>query len=77
MDFKEITFVGKQAVTVKLKEKDAEALIKAGKIRIGLNLCPIVEYFKLTQCFKCFNYGHRKNEYVSVSDRTKECIKCG
>lgn len=66
---------GSQVAIIKLKKEPAEALIKKGEIKIGWVKCKIKKKLHLTRCFKCLEYGHRKNECKGL-DRANVCINC-
>ncbi|KAJ8964371.1 hypothetical protein NQ317_003016 [Molorchus minor] len=55
----------------------AVELVNKGTVRIGLNQCPIDEFVKVLQCFRCLKYGHRRDECKEGTDRSAECLRCG
>lgn len=67
---------GNQAVTVYAPYDKVECLIKAGKIKIGLNQCLVVERLKVQQCYRCWGYGHVRNE-CKGEDLSLRYRKCG
>lgn len=67
---------GNKAVTISLEPTVANKLINKGKIRIGLNLCTTQERLEVVQCYKCWSYGHRRDECTSPNDMSKVCRKC-
>ncbi|KAJ8975663.1 hypothetical protein NQ317_001003 [Molorchus minor] len=69
-------FGGNQATTVRLKANHAVELVNKGTVRIGLNQCPINEFVKVLQCFRCLKYGHRRDECKEGTDRSAECLRC-
>ncbi|XP_018576384.1 zinc finger protein GIS2-like [Anoplophora glabripennis] len=54
----------------------AESLLRTGKIRVGINSCTVVERVNVTQCFRCWGYGHYRKE-CKEEDRSINCRKCG
>lgn len=68
---------GNQAITVRLPPDEAERLLQVGKIRIGLNFCPVFERLEVNQCFRCWGYGHTSKECKGedCSSRCKRCEK--
>ncbi|KAJ8967957.1 hypothetical protein NQ317_003547 [Molorchus minor] len=70
-------FGGNQAATVRLKANHAVELLNKGTVRIGLNQCPINEFVKVVQCYRCLKYGHRRDECREATGRAAECLRCG
>ena len=66
-----------QAVTVTMPVQPAEELIKKGGIRVGYNTCRVERRVALTQCYRCWGYGHRAIECKEEIDRSKDCHNCG
>lgn len=65
-----------QAITVKLPTEKAELLLRGGKIKIGLNLCLIMERLNVQQCYRCWKYGHTRDK-CKGEDQSQKCRKCG
>lgn len=42
---------------------------------MGLNKCPIRERLKVTQCYRCWGYGHTSRDCIS-EDRSGACKNC-
>ena len=70
-------FGGSQAVRVTMPEEAAKKLLQTGGIRIAYNNCRVTRRFPLTQCFKCWGYGHTASECEEAHDHGKDCRKCG
>lgn len=68
-------FGDKQNATLILQETDANKLLAMKEIRIGWSKCKILERKKETRCYKCWEYGHIRDE-CEGPDRTDLCIKC-
>lgn len=66
-----------QTAILRMQQKGATKLLKAGRIKIGWVVCRIRERTTLTRCFKCLEYGHLARVCKSTEDRSKLCRKCG
>lgn len=61
---------------VDLDLEEANLLLKAGKIRIGLIYCRIKARTEVRRCFRCLGFGHIKSS-CKQKDRSECCYKCG
>lgn len=50
--------------------------LESSRIRIGWVACRIRRWVPVTQCYKCFKYGHTSHECTG-EDLSSRCIKCG
>ena len=66
---------GNQTVTIQAEEKDAERLIQADRIRIGLGNCKIQERVVVTHCYRCWAYDHKIKD-CKGEDRSQKCRRC-
>ena len=66
-----------KAVTVSVPKTAAEKLTKVGKIRIECNWCKVEERINPTQCYKCWEYGHKMAMCLAGADRRGDCRNCG
>ncbi|KAJ8977407.1 hypothetical protein NQ317_003188 [Molorchus minor] len=69
---------GQKIAILELEEKEAEQLIKAGRVKIGFTCARIRRRVMVTRCFACFGYGHQQAQ-CKGPNRYKEgiCIRCG
>ncbi|KAJ8980479.1 hypothetical protein NQ317_013232 [Molorchus minor] len=69
---------GQKIAILELEEKEAEQLIKVGRVKIGFTCARIRRRVMVTRCFACFGYGHRQAQ-CKGPNRYKEgiCIRCG
>ena len=65
------------AVTAKLPEEAAEKVLKKRELRIGYNWCRVTKRVEITQCYRCWLYGHKAAECKNAEDRSKNCRNCG
>lgn len=70
------SYGGTQTALVMLPSKTANRLLQLSKIRIGWTICRVREMIKLTQCYKCWQYGHLART-CKEEDRSRCCLKCG
>ena len=66
-----------QAVTLTVTKEAAETLIKRKGMMVGYNWCRATERLHVTQCYKCWRYGHLAGKCASQDDRSKDCRNCG
>ena len=66
-----------QAVTLTVTPEMAQSLVKKGTIRVGLNLCGASERVVITQCYRCWDYGHIAAACGGKVDRSADCRNCG
>lgn len=67
---------GNQAATLAVRKDIAEDLGNRRKIKVGWVLCRIRKRVTLNRCFRCLQFGHRKEDCVG-EDRTHNCLNCG
>jgi hypothetical protein len=67
---------GTQKATVKVSKRMAEDILVAGKVKIGLVVCPVSRQEQLVSCFRCWETGHRARQ-CKGPDRSNLCYKCG
>ncbi|CAG9825659.1 unnamed protein product [Phaedon cochleariae] len=65
-----------QAITVTTNKVNAEKLLAAGKIRIGIGKCDITRKVDIKKCRRCWGLDHLATE-CSGPDRTRHCFNCG
>ena len=66
-----------QAVTLSVNRGAARILIAKRAIRVGLNICGVTEKIELTQCYRCWGYGHVASACGAATDRSSDCRNCG
>ncbi|CAH1188737.1 unnamed protein product [Phyllotreta striolata] len=66
---------GNQAAIAKIDRRKAEGIINEGKIKVGISFCRIKEWVSILRCYKCLQYGHRRNE-CKEEDSKDRCFKC-
>ncbi|XP_043272051.1 uncharacterized protein [Venturia canescens] len=59
-----------------LDSREADALLRRGRIGIGWVHCRVRKRLTVTKCYRCLGFGHVKAE-CKGKDRTKCCRKCG
>ncbi|KAJ8964366.1 hypothetical protein NQ317_003010 [Molorchus minor] len=59
------------------RPRRATDLLRKGSIRIGLNRCNVVGRVEVTQCYKCWGYGHIREKCTENVDMKTACRKCG
>uniref|UniRef100_V5G8T2 CCHC-type domain-containing protein n=1 Tax=Anoplophora glabripennis TaxID=217634 RepID=V5G8T2_ANOGL len=69
-------FGGNRAMTLRVEASKAKKLIEIGKIRIGLNQCPVTERIQVIQCFNCWRFGHTKVECKESGEKSNLCRNC-
>lgn len=68
---------GTQACMIKLPcTPETDALLRNGRIKIGLVRCRIRESVKVRRCYRCMGYGHFAAK-CKAPDRSKLCLRCG
>ncbi|XP_066600700.1 uncharacterized protein [Prorops nasuta] len=72
-----VTFGNLKRVRALLPDKAAEALILAGRVRIGWTMGMVKPVTTPIRCTKCHQSGHRRAMCVSVKDRSGLCMRCG
>ncbi|XP_066602624.1 uncharacterized protein [Prorops nasuta] len=72
-----VTFGNLKRVRALLPHKAAEALILAGRVRIGWTMGKVKPVTTPIRCTKCHQSGHRRAMCVSVKDRSGLCMRCG
>ena len=65
------------AVTAVIPEIGAKKILQKGRIRIAYNWCRVEARVAITQCFKCWRYGHVAATCAEGEDRSKNCKNCG
>ena len=65
------------AVTLAVTQKAAKILTQKREIRIGMNHCRIVEKVEVTQCYRCYGYGHIAAKCQDKNDKSRDCRNCG
>ncbi|CAH1188761.1 unnamed protein product [Phyllotreta striolata] len=71
-----LTKDGNQMATVKTRKRNVKKLLEMEKIDIGWVECRILERVHVTRCYRCLQYGHKRDECTG-EDRTGQCMKCG
>lgn len=66
---------GNQIATIRISKYAANLLIKVGRIRIGWVKCRIRERITVLRCFRCLEFGHKRQECTGP-DRSDICIRC-
>ena len=66
-----------RAVTVTMPETGAKRMVTRGRLRIELNWCKVEERVNLTQCYRCWGYGHTADTCKEETDRRDDCKRCG
>ncbi|KAK5640678.1 hypothetical protein RI129_011489 [Pyrocoelia pectoralis] len=69
------TRFGTQYGTIVMNRKDAEVILRQGKVKIGLNNCEIEEKIDIFKCYKCWGYGHSAAQ-CNGEDRSNLCQRC-
>lgn len=59
-----------------LDSREADALLRRGRIGIGWVHCRVRKRLTVTKCYRCLGFGHVRAE-CKGKDRTKCCRKCG
>lgn len=68
---------GTQTCLVKLPyTPESAALLKEGRVKIGLIRCRVQEWIKLPRCYRCHAFGHIAAK-CSGQDRSHLCRQCG
>ncbi|XP_066244841.1 uncharacterized protein [Euwallacea similis] len=65
-----------QTATILVREGDAADLRGVTSLRVGMNMCRLRERKDTGRCYRCWESGHRAQEYKGV-DRTRLCSRCG
>jgi len=53
-------------------------ILRRGKVNLGWSVARVdLMKARPVQCFKCWHFGHVRNNCNSPSDRTGNCFKCG
>lgn len=68
-------FGNRQNVTIIMPEKEAEEIIKTGRLKVGWSSCRVAERKKDDKCYRCWETGHDKMR-CKGTDRTNMCMKC-
>ena len=58
-------------------EVGAQKLLQKGRLRVEYNWCRVEARVELTQCFKCWRYGHLAASCGAPEDRRRDCRQCG
>ena len=66
-----------KAVTIVVPEKEAEKLVKKGRLRIEYNWCRVEMRVDLIQCYRCWRYGHTAVLCEAPEDRSGDCKNYG
>ena len=66
-----------QAANLTVTQERAQRLITKQTIRIGLNNCGLSEKVEVTQCYRCWGYGHIAAACGGSTDRSADCKNCG
>ena len=66
-----------QAVTLAVTQEVAQRLTTKQTIRVGLNNCRVTGKVKVTQCYRCWGYGHTAASCGGPTDRGTDCKNCG
>ncbi|XP_018572068.1 uncharacterized protein LOC108911577 [Anoplophora glabripennis] len=48
------------SITVTIERSKTDKLLLAGEIKIGLNTCSVTEWIPVTQCYRCWEFGHTR-----------------
>lgn len=67
---------GQKMAVVTLGAKDADTLLKKGRLKVGWVSCRVREKLVPPRCFRCLGFGHVANQ-CNGPDRSKMCFKCG
>lgn len=59
-----------------MKASKARKLVEKGSVRIGLTLCSVHEKVDVVQCYKCWNYDHRRTDCKEAEDRGNRYRRC-
>ena len=70
------TAIGKQIATIAANRETAQKFLHKGKVKIGWLVCRMRERIYLQKCYRCLEYGHKKQSCVGPSRETI-CFKCG
>lgn len=71
------TAIGNQIATIATSLEDGKKVLKERSLKIGLTECWFQERISVTQCFKCWEFGHKTNQCHNPTDRSKLCLNCG
>ncbi|XP_066157747.1 axoneme-associated protein mst101(2)-like [Euwallacea fornicatus] len=67
---------GTKAVTVNMKETDANKLVIYRDIRIGLVKCVAEKHMTVKRCYGCGAYDHTKSQ-CKMEEKGMVCFRCG
>lgn len=66
--------INKFNAIVEMCVEDYNETLKKGKIIIGWDVCRVYENFQVMRCYKCLEYGHKKDRCLEENNK---CLKCG
>lgn len=69
------TYGETQKAICSLPAAAADIILKEGKLKIGWSRCRVREKPKITQCYRCFDFGHIAKD-CNGPDRTNKCRIC-
>lgn len=64
------------SVLVKLTRRDADKVLRIGRIRIGWASSPIREWYNVPVCYRCQELGHRAAECGSKDAQERKYYRC-
>lgn len=70
---------GIRMAIVRMKKEEADKILEAGRIRVGITPCRVQEGAMTRddiKCYKCWEMGHMSRE-CKGPDRTDMCLRCG
>jgi len=69
-------FGGAQLALVSAPKDAAQAIIRQGRLRVGMVSCSVRRCDAKVRCFRCLSHGHEAKS-CQGPDRTKCCRRCG
>ncbi|XP_071056463.1 uncharacterized protein [Onthophagus taurus] len=63
---------------VQLSVRDADALVKTGRLRVGWVNSRVRRYAEVLRCYRCLGFGHNQSQCDGPDRRTDQiCFNCG
>lgn len=68
---------GQNTATIEVPRREGKKMVATGKVKIGWLNCNIKERIQMVRCYKCLEYGHRRNDCKAAVNKEITCLRCG